>query len=256
MMKKRCVAVLNGGRDQVNFKWFDELKGDESLDLFRILATNAVGSLPYGDVRIDISGMNVAQSRNAIMDVCRVNQIDHLHMVDDDIEIIDTSIFDKYEQLSEILEIPYINNGYSNVVNDVAGRHNPRMKCKLGRYTEMEHAVIFNAHHQNGYSYYNLSELDGYTYDENINCMEDNMFIFKLIDGGKVPFFNFFADIEKSWEYINITDNSTIRQITNESVYADQEYLKGNGYKWEHFNDVDAVIEYIIKKIDKGDNDE
>jgi hypothetical protein len=254
-MEKRCIAVLNYGRKHSDFSWFKDLVNDSVCDLFTIFATND-NTNPMCDINIDISGMNVAQSRNAIIEMCKVNGIKHLHLVDDDIEIIDTSIFDKYEHLSRVLDIPYVNNGYTNSVNDVSGMHNPRLKCKLGRYSDLDFLILFNAHHPNGYSYYNLDEIGEYKYDENLNCLEDNMYLFTLVNAKKIPFFNFFVDIEESWKYINIVDTGSVRTITDEIVFKDQQHLESVGYKWEHFNSVDAVIEYIIEKIDKGENNE
>jgi hypothetical protein len=251
-MEKRCIAVLNYGRKQSDFSWFKDLDNDSDQDLITIFATNGKANLMC-DINIDITGMNVAQSRNAIIEICNVNGIKNLHLVDDDIEIIDASIFDKYEHVSKLLEIPYVNNGFTNSVNDVAGLHNPRLKCKLGRYSDLDFSVLFNAHHPNGYSYYNLEEIGTYKYDEQLNCLEDNMYLFTLVRDKKIPFFNFFVDIEKSWTYINNVDKGSIRTITDDIVLKDQQHLESVGYKWEHFNNVDAVIEYIIDKIDKGE---
>lgn len=253
MSDTRCIAVLNYKRPVGNIDWFlkmyDKYDELEVNDTVLLLASGNRGI--SCDTFIDVTNMTVAQSRNAIIQYCVDKNIKHLHMIDDDISIEYHDMFYNYESLSEMLNIPYINNGYSTARNFTMDTPNPRIRCSLGKYksTEATESIIFNAFITNGYSYYNIDQIGDIRYDENMLCLEEDEYVCRLVKSGNLPFFNFFVDIDESWDYIKRIDNKSVRVINADLINKDREYMKSIGAKWEMFNNVDMVIEYIEKQI-------
>jgi len=253
-MTNRCIAVLNYNRPVSNIEWFikmydkyEELEINDTL--FICVSNNPRDQIPC-DVYIE-APESVSESRNLILEKCIENGIKILHMVDDDISIEYVDMFDEYEKLYELIGVPYMSNGFTNSRNYVLNKPNPRLMFRLGRYGSGVDTVIFNAHHTNGYSFYDLETIGEYRYDPNLLVLEEDKYLFNLLSDGHVPYSTFLPDIDKSWTYIKRVSSAPIRKLTETLITNDCKYLADNGIKIEVVNDVDAVIRWTVDRLTK-----
>jgi GT2 family glycosyltransferase len=146
----------------------------------------------------------VAISKNQALQHLLDKGCDHIFLIEDDMFIKDSSVFQKYIEASEKSGIQHFNfsqHGFANKIRNNMGEitPNPKITIKYG-----DNGISFYQHCVGSFSYYSRKCLDdvGLMDERYYNACEHVDHTYEIIKKGYHPPFWWFADIENSWEYI------------------------------------------------------
>ena len=216
--------------------------------------------------------LGVGKSKNRAMQHLLDKDCDYIFVIEDDMIILDSSVFSKYIEAYKVSGIHHFNYGPGSPFNrkqdiqfDLHNRHllkqdsEPKPKMildyKTVKVSLFEHTVAM-------FSFFTREVLDkvGLFDDAFYNAWEHVDHTYRIIKAGYHPPFWWFADLHNSHEYITeapgAIDNSSIANKTEQwekNVYGGREiYLKKHGHypnQPPHVSN-EQVIE-IISKLKK-----
>ena len=218
--------------------------------------------------------IGVGKSKNKALKHLMDKGCDYLFLIEDDMIILDSSVFDKYIQAHLKSGIHHFNYGPGSPFNrkqkiefDLHNRHlldqhsapNPKMIIEYDRETKValyEHTVAM-------FSFYTRETIEkvGYIDEAYYNAWEHVDHTYCIIKAGYHPPFWWFADIANSEKYLTeapgAIDNSSIANKSEQwqkNVYGGREvYLKKHG----HYPNQPPYVskDEVIKSIKKIKNE-
>ena len=220
------------------------------------------------------TNLGVGKSKNIAMQKLLDKGCDYIFIIEDDMIILDDSVFNKYIQASKVSGIQHFNYGPGSPFNrkqsiqnfDLHNRHlldqhtepNPRLVIDYGndiKVSLFEHTVAM-------FSFFTREVLEKVgLYDEAYyNAWEHVDHTYMIIKAGYHPPFWYFADLHDSHKYITeapeAINNSSIannNEQWHKNVYGGREiYLKKHGHypNQPPYNTKESVIQ-IIKQLKK-----
>jgi len=212
------IIIINDGNDRLDINL--------SLDIF------PVDTL----LRDHSNNMGVGKSKNEALQYLLDQNCDHIFLIEDDIYIKDPTVFEKYIQASKVSGIQHFNfsqHGMMNKTFDSLKTPNPRL---IIDYKSSQIALY--PHCVGAFSYYSRKCLEdvGLLDERYYNACEHVDHTYEIIKKGYHPPFWYFADIDKSWEYLGdeewslanstISSNPNHKQMMND---ADKIFVEKHG---------------------------
>lgn len=236
MNKKRVgVGVITCNRPEYLNGLLDTLLPcKDQIDEFVVINDgdpNTKINLPFGTLVHNPNNLGVAKTKNKALRYLLEADCEYLFLIEDDMLILDPSIFQKYIETSEVSGIRHFNYGPGSPFNrkqtiqdfDLHNRHlleqksepNPRLivdykTCSVALYT---HTVAM-------FSFFTkeIIEKVGFFPEEYDRCWEHVDHTYQIIKAGYHPPFWWFADIADSHKYITEAPGA----IENSSIAKDQ----------------------------------
>lgn len=193
------------------------------------------------------TNLGVGQAKSSGMKYLMDLGCEHIFVIEDDILIKNEDVFKEYVRHSFFSGIKHLNyalHGPANRKNSVAFNKleerkesieepNPRLKIPYENGVEI--ALYPNS--VGAFSYYHRSVLEKIGYFDPVfkNAWEHVEHTFQAIKAGFHPPFWYFADINKSWEYLEDIPNSIKESTIARTPEWNDNYIKGqNWYKEKH----------------------
>jgi GT2 family glycosyltransferase len=153
------------------------------------------------DYVINEKNLGVGKSKNIALKMLLDYECDHIFLIEDDIFIKDSSVFEKYIESSKISGIQHFNYSQHGMMNKSwpGGQPNPRIVID---YNDIK--LPLYPHCVGAFSYYSKKCLEtaGLIDERYYNACEHVDHTLEIIKRGMHPPFWYFADIENSWEYL------------------------------------------------------
>lgn len=182
--------------------------------------------------------VGVGEAKNTCLRTLLREGCDHIFLIEDDIFIKDPRVFREYIKASKLTGIQHFNFSQHGVMNKTFGfgvkAPNPRTTISY----EGLHIPLY-PHCVGAFSYYSRNCLDtaGLIDERYFNACEHVDHTYEIIKAGMHPPFWYFADIDKSWEYLGDEEwsqqNSTISSNPNHNqmmVDADKIFVEKHGH--------------------------
>lgn len=166
--------------------------------------------------------IGVGKSKNEALQFLLNHGCEHIFLIEDDIFIEDSKVFEKYIEASKITGIQHFNYSQHGRMNKTYGWGidtpvpNPRVVIDYGKIT-----LPLYPHCVGAFSYYSRKclETTGLMDERYYNACEHVDHTLEIIKKGMHPPFWYFADIEMSWTYLGDEEwsikNSTISSNPN-----------------------------------------
>ena len=262
MTEKIGVGIITCNRPQYLKGLLDSIPQDSGIDELIVINDGAPLSddLPYVGENYDFShvawiqnkiNLGVGKSKNKALKYLYEKGCDYLFLIEDDMVILDPTVFKQYINAYKISGIQHFNYGPGSPFNrkqtiqnfDLHNRHlldqstepNPKLTvdykhCKIALY---EHTVAM-------FSFFTRKVIEkvGYIDEQFYNAWEHVDHTYCIIKAGYHPPFWWFADLANSHELLTeapgAIDNSSIANKTEQwqkNVYGGRElYLKKHGH--------------------------
>lgn len=148
--------------------------------------------------------LGVGKSKNIAMKHLMSKGCDYIFIIEDDMIILDETVFDKYVQASKVSGIQHFNfsqHGYANKKSTTSNEIIPAVKTVID-YGDVKIAMY--QHCVGSFSMYTRKCLEavGYMDESYYNACEHVDHTYEIIKNEMHPPFWYFADIEESWKYI------------------------------------------------------
>lgn len=181
--------------------------------------------------------LGVGRSKNRAFQHLLEQGCDHIFLIEEDIYIKNPDVFEKYITASKTTGIQHFNfsqHGIMNKTFDALSTPNPRTTISYGEVN-----VSLYPHCVGAFSYYSKRCLDavGLIDEGYFNACEHVDHTYEIIKAGMHPPFWYFADIDKSWEYLGdekwslekstISSNPKHKQMMKD---ADHIFVKKHGH--------------------------
>lgn len=224
------VGIVTYNRPDLFKKLFDSLQECKGFIDHLVIVEDATGPNPdHDNYIIDITkgrwrgdntmmvitsdkNIGVGNAKNMALRHLMSKNCDHFFLIEDDIFIRKPEVFEKYIEASMDSGIQHFNYSQHGLMNkDRNGSPNPRLVINYP-YSD----IAFYPHCVGAFSYFTKKCLDEVgVYDERyFNACEHVDHTYQIIKADMHPPFWYFADIDKSWEYLGdepwSLSNSTI----------------------------------------------
>jgi GT2 family glycosyltransferase len=191
----------------------------------------------YGAWNTNSPNLGVGKSKNIALNYLQNCKCDHIFLFEDDIFVKNPEVFTKYIEASKVTGIQHFNfsqHGIMNKTFDALHTPNPRTTISYGEVN-----VSLYPHCVGAFSYYSKRCLDavGLIDERYFNACEHVDHTYEIIKAGMHPPFWYFADIDKSWEYLGdeewslekstISSNPKHKQMMQD---ADHIFVKKHGH--------------------------
>jgi GT2 family glycosyltransferase len=203
MIEKIGIGILTCNRPTLLKKLVDSIRDRDDCELIIINDGDPFLMEGYNYyVQRNEKNLGVAKSKNKALRHLLDKGCDHIFLIEDDIYIKDPSVFEKYIETSKITGIQHFNFSQHGMMNKSwpdAKIPNPRVCVE---YKELE--LPLYPHCVGAFSYYSRKCLEkvGLMDERYFNACEHVDHTLDIIKAGMHPPFWYFADIEKSWEYL------------------------------------------------------
>lgn len=187
---------------------------------------------------------NTAVKKNEILKLARSENVEYCFIKNDDIEVKDESVFEKYCQLMDKYKTGVIFYGYYKRDNRIFnGQPNPSL---IIRTDLNNNQMYFNRMVSRGLIGINL-KLVPFNFDENFKVYELEEFILRCNALGVLPLGNgFYMDIPKAWENFSIKEGVYPTHVTDALIKADKAYIADNKLEFKTENNVDELLKKML----------
>lgn len=190
--------------------------------------------------RLTEGKIGVGKCKNILIQEFIDKDYDHLFLIEDDIFIKDTTVFEKYIQASKLSGIQHFNFSQHGMMNkkwNFGKSEGANVEIELA-LNDRGDSIQFFRHCVGAFSYYSKICIDkvGLICDEYYNACEHVDHTYQIIKAGMHPSFWYFADIANSQDYLGdeewslqqstISSDPNHRQIVSK---ADEIFIKRNG---------------------------
>lgn len=167
--------------------------------------------------------LGVAKSKNKAMEYLLNSGVEHIFLIEDDIFVQDSTVFERYIEVSRTTGIQHLNFSQHGLMNKTSdGSPNPRVTITY----EGGLQVPFYTHCVGAFSYYSrhcLLDVGGMD-EEFYNAFEHVEHTLRIIQAGQHPAFWYFADIPASASYLGdeawSVEQSTISSRVDRDLIA------------------------------------
>jgi hypothetical protein len=157
---------------------------------------------------------------------------------------IDESLFTDYIALMKNYDLActfYAYNGFNNLFN---GKHNPMARCTL-----TDEVILITRFPGTKIVGFNLEKIKDRRFDENLEEIFLDYFLFQLAEDKLIPFFGFFIDVNNPWEKIKLNKiKLKMDENQNNRIKKDRRYLDSKNINLTHSYDLDKVLKFIKEK--------
>ena len=169
------------------------------------------------DYHYNVENLGVGKSKNILFRKLMEKGFEHIFIIEDDMLIKDTNVFNAYINAAEVSGIKHMMFGYHGPANKSNGKPYPRFKVPYNKEVEL----AFNLHCVGSFCYYHKDVLDDVgIFDEQYNNAWEHVdHSYMIAKAGYIPGYWYWPDLSNSYDYIDeqacSEDNSTIRPRTD-----------------------------------------
>lgn len=208
-----------------------------------VVATNNPDRLPSTSTIMLPDNSTVAIGKNLILNKYKQETnpdvVKICFIVEDDVQIVDSTVFEKYARMMIDYNLPLVMYGYHGNRNKVLNRiHNPIIVI----YTP-EGELYVNRMFCFAVSGFRIEE-SMVMFDERLKSMEGDFYVHDLKVSGKYPFSGFHLDIKESWKCFVREDIPSTRKKTQEMLEDDATIRGIREVPLD--NNADAFFDYVI----------
>lgn len=195
---------------------------------------------PYG-VTVMEADMNVSRCRNMLLDRAVSDKYEYMFMLEDDIVVVDMSIFDRYVQIMKWLDQGFIMYGYNGVENRVYNKPNPAVIIRLDEVNEL----YFNRTPTTSCLGFDLVR-NILRFDTDYVMTELGDYLQRCSDAGVFKTGNgFYADAVKSYECFRRVDVKHKRMKSQELLNYDRKIMGEKKVEFKMELNLDKLIAYL-----------
>ena len=232
-----AYGILNWNRD-INPLFASIIKQEGQF----IICTNT-NKMNAANVHNVDAETSVSKSLNKIIDKANELGADHLFIIEDSIVVKDPTIFQKYLDMMKKFDLGLIFYGFDKANRIFNAKPNPCIYLKMKNDEE----VIFNRFISSGCLLIDLKK-NKEKFDENLQALEFEDYIFRCKTLGHIPFNGFYLDVNKSWECFERSPVGTLRTKSTEVMKADKAIMDANKIDNKLEFNVDKLFKYLIDK--------
>jgi GT2 family glycosyltransferase len=182
------------------------------------------------------TNFGVARSKNIALRHLLCKGCDHIFLIEDDIFVKNTLVFERYIEASKVTGIQHFNFSQHGRMNKSWPDSSPSPRAIIN-YGEI--TIPFYPHCVGAFSYYSRKCLEtvGLIDERYYNACEHVDHTYEIIKAGMHPPFWYFADIENSWDFLGdeewsiekstISSNPNHRQMM---IDADKIFAEKHGH--------------------------
>jgi GT2 family glycosyltransferase len=196
------VGIITYNRPELLRKCFNSIPKDRVDEI--VVVNDGVPlqfDISKGVVLDNPENIGVGKSKNRALRHLIDKGCEYIFLIEDDIFIIKDNVFDKYIEASKLTGIQHFNFSQHGVMNKAwpGGIPQPRV---IIDYNKIK--IPFYPHCVGAFSFYTKHCLNtvGLIDERYVNAFEHVDHTYEIIKAGMHPPFWYFADIEKSWEYL------------------------------------------------------
>jgi hypothetical protein len=197
----------------------------------------------------DTNNVSISKIRNIALSTCVQSSIRYCIMIEDDIEIIDESIFGKYLELMSKFELHLAFYPFGGDANRVFNHPNYNLVISKSENSTLSHYICTCA---KPCSHILIIDCNKNTceFDENLKYFELRDFMVKCFKNSNVPFIGMFFDVPESYKYINTIKSTKIREIVPKEISNEQQKLVDAGrWEWPAETNISNLLKYAAKKL-------
>lgn len=233
-MKKIIYSILNWNRN-IEPTLYSLPKSNDI-----IICSNS--NVNYDNIYHISAESNVAASKNKIIQKAKELNGDYLFIIEDDIKILNTEIFNLYISKLEEHNLGVIFYGYGNKLNTALNKPNPLFKIKVGENRE----EWFNRYPVSSLVCINLH--NNISFDETLLLLEFDVYMYEAFKNKNIPFNGFYFEVPNSYDYIEKLNYPTERIKTQELIQKDKNILKQKNIELKLDGNADPIVNYLKQK--------
>lgn len=199
-------------------------------------------------VIFDSSNMNMSRIRNAIIDFAK-GAGRYVAMIEDDIEIVDISVVDRYIELMSKFNLGFTFYPFGGDMNRVFGIPNYNvMICKKIDGIETPNICTVSKPASNFFII--DSNIIDSKFDESLTYFEMRDFLINSKNRGVIPFLGMFFDLPESWKYFKTIKSKRVRNLVIDGVKSEQNRLvQESRWEWNAENQIVELLKFISGKL-------
>ena len=148
-----------------------------------------------------------AKRYNTLLDEYKLSEAKYLFVVEDNLEV-ENELFEQYILLMEKYDVPCVFYAYAGDNNLFNGKCNPMARCTL-----KDETILITRNPGTSIVGFDLEKIKDRRFDDNLQYLFLDYFLFQLHNDKLIPFFGFFIDVNNPWE--KIKKDETIRYCYN-----------------------------------------
>lgn len=160
----------------------------------------------------------VGKSKNDALRYLMSKNCEHIFLLEDDIKIINKSVFNEYIKASAVSGVKHLNFAYHGPANKDESGH-PKEKIRINFKDDV--ALTFHSHLAGAFSYYHRSIIDqvGYIDEKFMNVYDHLDHTLQIIKSNLHPPFGWFADIADSYKFIEDLDPDLSKSVIRKKIF-------------------------------------
>jgi hypothetical protein len=177
----------------------------------------------------------VGRSKNDALRFLMSKNCEHIFLLEDDIKIINKSVFDEYIRASTESGIRHLNFAYHGPANkDKDGF--PKEKIRINFQNDV--SLSFHSHLAGAFSYYHSSIINkvGYIDEKFMNVYDHLDHTLQMIKSNLHPPFGWFADLADSYKYIEDLDPDLSKSVIRKKILRFRLRYKLYSFLFKHKN--------------------
>lgn len=174
------------------------------------------------------TSLGVGKSKNIAFERLLQNENDHIFLIEDDILINDSTIFQRYIQASKVTGIQHFNYSQHGLMNKLPNSNTPNPRTIVEYNPDVK--ISLHKHCVGAFSYYTKKVLKevGLIDDLFYNAFDHVEHTYRIIQKGMHPPFWWFADIVDSEKYLSdipwTRETSTISSRPDHNVLVQKSF--------------------------------
>jgi hypothetical protein len=250
MMKKSKIAyaILNWSRSAENTlmslpEGSDVILCSPSEEQWK--DTSGVGER-LGEITYIDAFQNIAKSKNKIINfVKEMKKYDYLFIIEDDVIVKDTTIFQKYVDIMVKYDLGTIFYGFDKVNTLFDKVPNPGLIVTVSKDGKEE--AWFNRFPCTSVIAFDLKRND-IKFNDNLLMIEMDVYLQDCANEKLIPYNGFYFDVPESWKYFERQDVPSERIKTREMIDQDKKYLADEGINLVIESNADGLIQLLKDK--------
>jgi len=193
----------------------------------------------YTYINIDKSP-SVAFGKNAILRHADEMHYKRLFIIEDDVLIDDTSVFNDYNTILEQYKLGMMFFGFGSQTNHVFHKCNPRLVFSA----DNQQTIMWNSIPCGALQLFNL-EINKELYNPELRYNDLKEYLVRLKGKNLLPFLGIYIDVHDSYHRIHTVSMPSCRAKNQMEAMIEAEALRRAGFQYAAEGSVDKIIEFV-----------
>jgi hypothetical protein len=205
----------------------------------------ALGTTDYCYLNIDKSP-SVASGKNTILRHADEMHYKKVFIIEDDVLIDDTSVFNDYNTIIEQYKLGMIFFGFGGQTNHVFHKCNPRLIFTAAN----QMPVMWNSIPCGALQLFNL-EINKELFNPELRYNDLKEYLVRLKGKNLIPFLGIYMDANDSYKRIHTVSMPSCRAKNQMEAMIESEALRRAGFQYAAEGNVDRIIEFVKEHQEK-----